>query len=157
MSKTKFGRTTKTTRELRRIAERDQKRQQRQHAVDAFWALSPEERKRRMDDDVAFQRINRNGITLEDLKMVEEQGRKDGYDLGAENTMKTCYAALCLALNEIHGYDTEACMEVLKRTDEKVTYAISTQELLDDLKDALDIELCFKEAMTDDRIQEIQK
>ena len=157
MSNTKFGRSTKTTRELRRMAERDQQREQRQKAVDAFWALSPEERKRRMDDNEAFKRINRNGITLEDLKNVEEQGRKDGYDMGTENTMQACYAAMCLTLHELHGFDTAACMEVLRKTDEKVTYAISTQELLDELKDTLDIEFSFKEAMTDDRIQEIQK
>ena len=44
MSKVKFQRATKSSRELRRMAQREQTREQRQKAIDAFWKLSPEER-----------------------------------------------------------------------------------------------------------------
>lgn len=66
MSKVKFKRNTQSSRELRRIAEREQGRQQRKQAIDAFWRLSPEERAQRIADNETFQRIQRNGITVED-------------------------------------------------------------------------------------------
>ena len=64
MSKVKFQRATKSSRELRRMAQREQTREQRQAAIDAFWKLSPEERAQRIADNEAFQRISKNGITI---------------------------------------------------------------------------------------------
>ena len=139
-------------REARRMGERERQREERMKDVDAFWALSPEERKRRMADNEAFQRISRNGITLDDLKMCEDQGRKDGYQLGTEESMKACYAAMCLVLHKRHGFDGTACMEMLRLADEKITYALNTAELLDELKNELDIEFCLRESMSEDRI-----
>ena len=144
-------------REARRYGERERQREERQKAVDAFWALSPEERKQRMEDNEAFQRINRNGITLDDLKNVEDQGRKDGYQLGTEQSMKACYAAMCLALHEQHGFDTEACLAMLRAADEKVIYALNAEELLRELHEKLNIEFSFKETMSDDRISEVEE
>ena len=103
MSKVKFRHTTQTTRELRRIAEREAGRQARQKSIDAWWALTPEERAQRMADNEAFQRINKNGITLEDLRNAEDQGRKDGYRIGKEETLIICYAAFILAMHEQIG------------------------------------------------------
>ena len=157
MGKAKFGRNTRTTRELRRMAEREQKHNERQKAIDAFWALSPEERKRRMEDNKAFERINRNGITLEDLKLVEDQGRRDGYQMGTEESMKACYAAMCLALHEQHGFDMEACMAMLRAADEKVIYALNAEELLAELKEKVGIEFSFKEAMSEERIVGVEE
>ena len=143
-------------REARRYGERERKREERKAQVDAFWALTPEERKRRMEDDAAFQRINRNGITIEDLKMVEDQGRKDGFNIGTENAVKTCYAALCLALHELHGFDTEQCKAVLTAVDDKVTYALNADELLDEMKRELDLEFDFKAGVGEERISEVE-
>lgn len=155
--KPKFRQQTRVLsgREARRYGERERKREERQAQVDAFWALTPEERKRRMEDNAAFERINRNGITIEDLKMVEEQGRKDGFDMGTENAIKTCYAAFCLALHELHGFDTEQCKAVLAAADDKVVYALNADELMDEMKRTLDLEMDFKAGLGEERISEV--
>ena len=104
MGKVKFGRNRLTSRDLRRMGERELQKEQRQKAIDAFWALSPEERQKRIADQEAFQRIQKNGITIDDLKMVEVQGQQDGYLAGKVETLRLCYAAICMALHELHGF-----------------------------------------------------
>lgn len=154
MGKVKFRRNTQTTRELRRIAEREQGRQQRQQAIDAFWALTPEERARRMADNEAFQRINRNGITLEDLKNAEIEGRNDGYRVGKEETLIICYAAFMLAMNELCGFDGDKCREILNLADEKITYTLTSAEAIKEVYDRLGVTLNFAEELPGDRVQE---
>lgn len=154
MSKVKFKRNTITAREMRRMGERESERAERQKQVDAFWALSPEERARRMADNAAFQRINKNGITIEDLKRVEDEGRKDGYIRGKEETLIICYAAFILALHELRGYDREECMELLNCADEKVTYALTSADIIADVYNEMGLTFNFTDAMPGDRLQE---
>lgn len=157
MGKVKFRQNTRvfSGREARRYGEREQRREERQRQIDAFWALSPEERARRMADNEAFRRINKNGITLEDLKNVEDRGIKDGFARGAEETMLACYAAVSLTLHELNGFGHEECMAVLKGADEKVVYALNTQELLDQMRDELGIEFHLRDGMDEERIVEV--
>lgn len=155
MAKVKFKTNTMTAREMRRMAERDSRHEERMKQVDASWALPPEERARRMADNEAFRRINKNGITLEDLKNVEDRGIKDGFARGAEETMLACYAAVSLTLHELHGFGHEECMAVLKGADEKVVYALNTQELLDQMRDELGIEFHLRDGLDEERIVEV--
>lgn len=154
MSKVKFKRNTQTSRELRRVAERELGRQQRQKAIDAFWALTPEERAQRMADNAAFQRINKNGITIEDLKNAEVEGRNDGYRAGKEETLIICYASFMLALNEVCGFDGDKCREILNAADEKVTYTLTSAEAIREVYDTMGITLNFADALPGDRLQE---
>lgn len=144
MGKVKFKRNALTSRDLRRMGEREQRRQQSQAAIDAFWALSPEERAQRIADQQAFQQIQRNGITLEDLKRAEDQGRQDGFMAGKMQTLKLCYAAFCLALHEKHGFGAKRCMDVLNVADEKLTYALTDDELVQQVWDEMELDLVFK-------------
>ena len=153
MSRVKFRQTRVVSgREARRMGEREQKREERQRQIDAFWALSPQERARRMADNEAFQRIQQNGITLEDLKKAEDDGRRTGLELGVEESMKTCYAAFCLALHDEGGFGVARCREVLAAADERIRYAINSQELLDEVNEKLDLEFRFNGALEDERI-----
>lgn len=154
MSKVKFRRNTQTSRELRRVAEREAGRQARQKSIEAFWALTPEERAQRMADNEAFQRISKNGITIEDLKKAEDQGRTDGYKVGKEETLIICYASFILALNELHGFDSEQCMELLNAVDEKVTYTLTSADAIQEVYDTMGLTLNFEETMPGERIQE---
>ena len=153
MSKVKFRKATQTTREMRRLAEREAGRQARQKGIDAWWALTPEERKQRMADNEAFQRINKNGITLEDLRNCEIQGRQDGYKVGKEETLIMCYAAFILALNELNGFTADQCMEVLNLADEKVTYTLNSVEAVKEVYDKMGLTLNFAETMPGERVQ----
>lgn len=154
MSKVKFRHTTQTSRELRRIAEREAGRQARQKSIDAFWALTPEKRAKIMADNDAFKRINRNGITLEDLRNAEDQGRRDGYRIGKEETLIICYAAFILALHELHDFDSDKCREVLNLADEKVTYTLTSADAIREVYDEIGLTLNFGEDMPGERVQD---
>ena len=154
MGKVKFKRNTQSSRELRRIGEREQKREERRKQMDAFWALTPEERAARIKDVEAFQRIQKNGITLEDLRNCEQQGQQDGYLAGKIETLQLCYAAICLALKELHGYGQQECKEVLNAVDEKVTYALNSAELIQEVFDEMELEISFKDTFPGDRVTE---
>lgn len=154
MGKVKFSRNTKTSREMRRMAEREQSRERRQQAIDAFWALTPEERARRMADNVAFQRINKNGITIEDLKNAEDQGRADGFKAGREETLIIAYASFILALNEECGFDADKCRDILNVADEKITYTLTSAEAIKEVYDTMGLTLNFSEELPGERIQD---
>lgn len=154
MGKVKFRQNTMTAREMRRMAERDNRHTERMEQVNAFWALPPVERARRMADNEAFQRINKNGITLEDLKDAEVQGRTDGYRVSKEETLIICYASFLLALNEVCGFDGDKCREILNVADEKVTYTLTSAEAIKEVYDRLGVTLNFAEELPGERIQE---
>ena len=157
MGKMKFAQRTMTAREMRRMGEREQAKQERKRRLDAFWALPPEERARRMRDNEAFQRISKNGITIEDLKNAEDQARKDGFMEGAAEMIKICYAAICLALHESEGYDREKCRGFLAAADERVVYAINSRDLLQEVRDTMGLEFNFNADVGEDRIQEVEE
>ena len=152
MSKVKFKRNTQSSRELRRIAEREQGRQQRQQAIDAFWRLPPEERAQRIADNETFKRIQRNGITIEDLDKSYHEGYDDGARIAAENTLKNIFAAVALVLHEDYDFDDNRCMDVLNAIDQKVIYALDSREMVQQVWDDLGIEMTFSGDMFTDRV-----
>lgn len=156
MSKVRFSRNTKSSRELRRLAEREQTREQRKKAVDAFWALPKEERQQRMADNEMVKRIERNGITMEDVKAAEEKAMQDGYLAGKIETLKLCYAGICLALNELHGFGQKRCKEVLNAVDEKVVYALTSDDEIQAVMDRMGLEISFKDVFPGERITEVE-
>ena len=157
MGKVRFAQRTMTAREMRRMGEREQAKQERQRRLDAFWALSPEERAQRMRDNEAFQRISKNGITIEDLKNAEDQARRDGFMDGAAEMIKICYAAICLALHESEGFDCDKCRELLAAADERVVYAINSRDLLQEVRDTIGLEFNFRADVGEERIQEVDE
>lgn len=70
--------------------------------------------------------------------------------------MKSCYAAMCLALHELYGFGSKRCMQMLNAVDEKVVYALTTQELIDQVFSDLEIEINFNEEMPGERVTEVE-
>lgn len=155
MAKVKFKRSAMSSREMRRMGERERNREQRQKAVDAFWALPPEERQRRMEDSEAFRRINRNGITLEDLKLAEERAYSDGVRAGIDSTTRTAFAAICLALHELHGFGKVRCARVLNAVDEKIVMTLTSEDAIREVYDTMKLKIEFREDMPGERVQEV--
>lgn len=143
---------TLSTREIRRMGERELNRQQRERAIDAFWALTPEERAQRMADNEAFQRISKNGITLEDLHKAEDESYLRGVKAGKEGTIRTCFAAICLALHEQHGFGKERCSKVLNDVYERICYALTSQEAIQEVYDTIGLQLDFGNDITQDAV-----
>lgn len=141
-------------REARRYGERERDREQRMADVERFWQLPPEVRAQRMADNAAFQRIQKNGITLEDVKRAEEKSYAQGVQAGIENTMKTCYAAICLALNELHGFGTKRCKDVLNAVDDKVVMALTSDEAVEEVYRRMGLVIRFNAGPLEERVEE---
>lgn len=152
MSKGRRG--TQSSRELRRANEREERRQKNRDALTAYWNLPEEERRRRVQNNEYIQRMERNGITIEDVNRAAQEGYQQGIALATESTMKSCYAAMCLALHELHGFGTKRCIQMLNAVDEKVVYALTSEELINQAFDELKIEINFKEDMPGERVTE---
>ena len=152
MSKVKFQRATKSSRELRRMAQREQTREQRQKAIDAFWKLSPEERAQRIADNEAFQRISKNGITIEDMHKAEEDAYSKGVKDGKDGAVKTVFAAICLTLHELHGFGKERCAKVLNDVYDKLQFTLTSQEAIQEVYDTIGLEISFAGDVTEDAV-----
>jgi len=152
MRRVKFQRNEKSSREIRRMAEREQTREKRQQAIDAFWKLSPEERAQRMADNEAFQRISKNGITIEDMHKAEEDAYSKGVKDGKDGTVKTCFAAICLTLHELHGFGKERCSRVLNDVYDKLQFALTSQDAIQEVYDTIGLEIRFNADVTEDAV-----
>lgn len=141
-------------REARRYGERERKREQRQQDIDRFWALPPEERAQRIADNEAFQRIQKNGITIEDLKRAEDEAYAKGVRAGIDSTIRTAYAAICLAMHDLHGFGKKRCARLLNAVDENITMALSSQEAIDAVYDTMKLKIDFREQMPGERVRE---
>lgn len=92
--------------------------------------------------------LMKNGITPQDLK--EEWQR--GYDTGAEVFLKTAYAAVCLALNELHGFGHKRCQDVLQAMDKHVLYTLTDVEAINEVWERMGLRLVFADPL--ERVQE---
>ena len=152
MSKGRRG--AMSSREIRRQNQRENLRQERKDAVAAYWNLPEEERRRRAAQSQYITSMERNGITIEDVNRAANEGYQQGIALAQEVTMKACYAAMCLVLKELHGFGAKRCMEMLNAVDEKITYALTSEELINQVFTDLKIEINFNETMPGERITE---
>ena len=155
MKRVKFQRNDKSSREIRRMAEREQTRERRQQAIDAFWKLTPEERAQRIADNEAFKRISKNGITIEDMHKAEEDAYTKGIRDGKDGTIKTCFAAICLTLHELHGFGRERCSRVLNDVYEKLQFTLTTQDAIQDVYDTIGLQIRFDGDVTDEAVTEV--
>lgn len=104
-----------------------------QKATPAYLRKSPEAIKRR---------LIQNGITAKDLE--EEYQR--GYDNGAEAYIKASYAAVCLALADLHGFGHKRCKAVLNAMDQHILYTLTSAEIIEEVWQRMGLRLVFKEA-----------
>lgn len=155
MRRVKFKSNAKSSRELRRIAEREQGREKRQQAIDAFWKLSPEERAQRIADNEAFQRISKNGITIEDMHKAETEAYSKGVQDGKDGAVKTCFAAICLTLHELHGFGKERCSKVLNDVYDKLQFTLTSQEAIQEVYDTIGLQIRFNADVTEDAVTEV--
>ena len=106
-----------------------------------------EQRKKKLEE------IERNGITMDHLRQNYEKGFKEGYDKASEPVVKGCYAAVCLAMNELHGFGRRRCLKLLNALDHHITMSLTTTELIDAVWDRMKLKIDFKEPF--ERIQEV--
>ena len=78
-----------------------------------------------------YDRISRNGITPNDL----QDSYKRGYDAGVEEANKRVgviyAAAMCEALNDLHGFGRKRLMDIAGRMCEIMVETFTTQDAID--------------------------
>ena len=97
-----------------------------------FHALTREQR---------MQNLVKNGITLKDLEKAYEDGLRDGLMESGLPLIRSFYAALCLALQELHGFGPKRCYDVLTRTDQHITDSLCSAEMVEEVLDRLGLEI----------------
>lgn len=103
--------------------------------------------KRGLTREDKIKLLYKNGITAEDLKHDYQKGYTQGYSDGVESAMVTCYAALCLALNELHRFGRERCYRVMKAMDDKIIYNITSDEVAEEALQKMGIRFNVNEPM----------
>ena len=81
----------------------------------------------------AKARLERNGITAEDLKKNYDIGWEDGFKSGQDATTQVILAALCMSLHELYGFGTIRCHKVLTDTINRVIYNLDSAEAVDEV------------------------
>lgn len=102
-----------------------------------------------------IERVCQDGITIDDLKRNYDDGFMAGYKLAGEDTIKACYAALCLALHEIHGFGEKRCYRVLCAADNALCYRLTGDELIQDVFNKIGLRINFNDPF--ERIQEVEE
>ena len=104
------------------------------------------------------QRIDallKNGISPKDLDEAYDRGHRDGFREAALPIIKTCYAAICAALHDEFKFGEERCYRALRAVDEKVLYALTHEELEEEVYAKTGLQILWDEPF--DRIQRGEK
>lgn len=147
MSKRNSGHGVLSGRALRRYNERveaiEQREAERIAQARAWINMTPEERRQHVAAQEYVRKVEKNGITIDDVIKAEDEAYQRGINDGKSGTFRQIFAAICLTLHELHGFDDEQCTEVLNDVYQRAAFALTTQELVQEAYDAVGIELSF--------------
>ena len=138
---------------------RAQERLERQEAIARGALLLAEDKRKAMPEEyfrdkvAAMDKLQRNGITVEDLKANYDKGWQEGFKEAADPVIRGCYGAICLALNDLHGFGQKRCAAILNAVDEHLTYTLSSVEAIDEVYKRIGLKIEFKEPF--DRVREV--
>lgn len=131
-------------RQQRRAQMKAQKRQQK----------TPKPKYLSMTKEQCMDALCKNGITPKDLKSEYDKGFEAGFMAGGNPVLKTCYAAMCLALNDLYGFGHKRCLDVLRAAEEHILETLSSQEAIEEVYNRMKLKIDFKDPF--DRIVELE-
>ena len=105
-----------------------------------------------MADQAAFERIQKNGITVEDMYNAENDAFAKGIKAGKEATVRTCFAAICMTLHEKYGFGKDRCSKVLNDVYDKLTMALTSEDAIQEVYDTMGLEIHFSDDITEDTV-----
>ena len=123
-------------REMRRKAEREQKAEKQRQAAAILAPRDLEERKRLLAKAMA-------------------DSEKEARNQAVEYCFHSIYAAVLLAAQEVYGFGHKRAWRLLKRADEIVCTALSSEEVIREVWERMGLEINFREGI--DRIREVEK
>lgn len=107
---------------------------------------------KRMTREQRMDALVKNGITIQDLEKNYNIGYDEGFKVASLNVVKTVYAAICLALHELHGFGRKRCYDVLTLVDQKFMESLNSIETIDEVWKTIGLSIDFGEPF--DRIIE---
>lgn len=123
-------------REMRRKAEREQRAEKQRQAAAILATRDLEERKRLLAKAMA-------------------DSEKEARNQAVEYCFHSIYAAVLLAAQEVYGFGHKRAWRLLKRADEIVCTALSSEEVIREVWERMGLEINFREGI--DRIREVEK
>ena len=105
-----------------------------------------------------IRQMSRNGITPEQYdehgRKEYERGLRQGYMDGGTESIKMVYAAVCLALKELHGWGKKRCYDVLARIDDHVTNHLHSSAAIDEVFREVGLQIDFRDPL--ERVKEVE-
>lgn len=123
-------------REMRRRAEREQKAEKQRQAAEILATRDLEERKRLLAKAMA-------------------DSEKEARNQAVEYTFRCIYAAVLLAAHDEYGFGRTRAWRLLKRADEIVCTALSSEEVIREVWERMGLEINFREGV--ERIREVEE
>lgn len=123
-------------RALRRKAEREQRTEKQRQAAAILATRDLEERKRLLAKAMA-------------------DSEKEARNQAVEYCFHSIYAAVLLAAQEVYGFGHKRAWRLLKRADEIVCTALSSEEVIREVWERMGLEINFREGV--DRIREVEE
>lgn len=99
------------------------------------------------------KRFVQQGISPADLEAEYRKGYNAGWREAGYPIVKGCYAAVCLALHELHGFGHKRCHDVLAEIDRVMLYQLTTDEAIQEVWDKVGLKLIFDDPL--ERIAEV--
>lgn len=122
-------------RALRRQAEREKQAEHQRQAAAILATRDLEERKRLLAKAMA-------------------DSEKEARNQAVEYCFHSIYAAVLLAAQEVYGFGHKRAWRLLKRADEIVCTALSSEEVIREVWERMGLEINFREGV--DRIREVE-
>ena len=123
-------------RAMRRKAEREQKAEKQRQAAAILATRDLEERKRLLAKAMA-------------------DSEKEARNQAVEYCFHSIYAAVLLAAQEVYGFGHKRAWRLLKRADEIVCTALSSEEIIREVWERMGLEINFREGV--ERIREVEE
>ena len=123
-------------REMRRKAEREQRAEKQRQAAAILATKDLEERKRLLAKAMA-------------------DSEKEARNQAVEYCFHSIYAAVLLAAQEVYGFGHKRAWRLLKRADEIVCTALSSEEVIREVWERMGLEINFREGV--ERIREVEE
>lgn len=123
-------------REMRRQAEREQRAEKQRQAAAILATRDLEERKRLLAKAMA-------------------NSEKEARNQAVEYCFHSIYAAVLLAAQEVYGFGHKRAWRLLKRADEIVCTALSSEEVIREVWERMGLEINFREGV--ERIREVEE
>ncbi len=92
------------------------------------------------------QRINallRQGISPADLDKAYQDGYEKGRLEGVDGTYKICFAAACLALNDLHSFGAKRCCDVMHSMQDYIINTLCSPEAVQKVYKRMGLTLNF--------------